>query len=95
MSDLRPCDSVCGFESLDDAGMWVSHGAVKALDVEPVGDLIAALEAADVELLVMPHLLPLKGVWESGLHASGVRLRNARRWGEPGWPHSPAPLAGP
>jgi hypothetical protein len=80
------------FENLDDAGMWVSRRAVRALDVEPVGDLIAALEAADVELRVMPHLLSLKGVWESGLHASGVRLRNAQRWGEPGWPHSPPPV---
>ncbi len=82
------------FEALGDAGMWVSRTTVKPLDVAPVGDLLAALEAADVELRVMPHLLPLKGVWESSLHASGVRLRNAQRWGEPGWPHSPAPIVG-
>lgn len=80
-----------GFEDLGDAGMWVSRKAVRPLSVEPVDDLVAALAAADVELRVMPHLLPLKGVWDSSLHASGVRLRNAQRWGEPGWPHSPAP----
>jgi len=81
------------FEDIGDVGMWVSRTTVRPLRVEPVGDLRAALEAADVELRVMPHLLPLKGVWESSLHASGVRLRNAQRWGEPGWPHSPAPAA--
>lgn len=81
------------FEDVGDVGMWVSRATVRPLCVEPVGDLLAALEAADVELRVMPHLLSLKGVWESSLHASGVRLRNAQRWGEPGWPHSPAPAA--
>jgi hypothetical protein len=72
------------FEDIGDVGMWVSRKAVRPLRVEPVGDLLAALDAADVEVRVMPHLLPLKGVWESSLHASGVRLRNAARWGEPG-----------
>jgi hypothetical protein len=72
------------FEDLDDAGMWVSRQVVTPRAVEPVGDLIAALEAAEVDLHVMPDLLPLKGVWESSLHASGVRLRNAARWGETG-----------
>ena len=76
------------FEDLGDAGMWVAREAVTPLAVEPVGDLEAALAAADVDLHVMDDLLPLKGVWESGLHASGVRLRNAAGWGEPGWPHS-------
>ena len=76
------------FEDIGDVGMWVSRATVRPLSVEPVGDLLAALAAADVELRVMPDLLPLKGVWESSLHASGVRLRNAARWGEPGWPHS-------
>ena len=79
------------FEDLADAGMWVSRATVRPLRVEPVGDLVAALEAANVELRVMPHLLSLKGVWDSSLHASGVRLRNAQRWGEPGWPHTAEP----
>jgi RimJ/RimL family protein N-acetyltransferase len=76
------------FEPLADAGMCVAREAVRPLSVEPVGDLMAALEAANVELHVMDDLLPLKGVWESSLHASGIRLRNAQGWGEPGWPHS-------
>jgi hypothetical protein len=35
-----------------------------------------------VELRVMESLLPLRGVWDSSLHASGIRLRNARGWNE-------------
>ena len=79
-----------GFEDLDEAGMWVARTVQTPLDVEPVGDLLAALEAANVELRVLPDLLSLKGVWESSLHASGIRLRNATGWNEPGWPHAPA-----
>ena len=82
------------FEDLADAGMWVSRTTVRPRSSEPLGDLTAALEAADVELRVLPHLLSLKGVWESSLHASGVRLRNAQRWGDPGWPHTPEPAPG-
>ena len=76
------------FEPLQDVGMWVARRAVRPLAVEPVGDLPAALARVYVELHVLADLLPLKGVWESTLHASGVRLRNAAGWGEPGWPHS-------
>jgi hypothetical protein len=77
------------FENIGDVGMWVSRVAVEPGAVEPVGDLLSALQAADVELRVMPDLLPLKGVWDSSLHASGIRLRNAAGWNAPGWPHSP------
>jgi hypothetical protein len=68
------------FEDIGDVGMWVSRVAVEPVAVEPVGDLPSALHAADVELRVMPDLLPLKGVWDSTLHASGIRLRNAAGW---------------
>jgi RimJ/RimL family protein N-acetyltransferase len=77
-----------GFEHLQDAGMCVSRETVRPLAVEPVGDLLAAMAAADVELHVLDDLLPLKGVWDSSVYASGIRLRNAAGWGEPGWPHS-------
>ena len=75
-----------GFEHLEDAGMCVCRAAVRPLAVEPVGDLLAALEAANVELHVMADLLPLKGVWQSSVYASGIRLRNAAGWTEPAWP---------
>jgi len=35
---------------------------------------------------VMERLTPLKNVWSTSLHASGIRLRNAQDWlasGEP------------
>jgi hypothetical protein len=68
------------FEDIGEVGMWVSRVVVEPVAVEPVGDLLPALQAANVELRVMPDLLPLKGVWDSTLHASGIRLRNAAGW---------------
>lgn len=29
---------------------------------------------------MMDSLIPLKGVWDISLHASGIRLRNAAGW---------------
>jgi hypothetical protein len=72
--------AAAGFERLEDAGMCVARNTVWPLAVEPVGDLLAAMARAEVELHVMDNLSPLKGVWQSTLHASGVRLRNARGW---------------
>lgn len=66
-----------------DAWMPVSRSAVEPLGVEPVGDLVEALEAANVELRLLPSLLPLRDLWETTtLHASGVRLRNAQGWND-------------
>ncbi len=36
--------------------------------------------AVRVELRVMESLTPLRGVWETSLHASGIRLRHAQGW---------------
>lgn len=68
------------FESLADAGMWVGRAAVTPLAMETLTDLPAELAAQGVELRVMDSLAPLKDVWSTSLHASGVRLRNARGW---------------
>jgi hypothetical protein len=68
------------FEELDDAGMWVAREAVTPLAMETLTDLPAALRALDVELRIMPSLTPLKGAWDTSLHASGMRLRNAQGW---------------
>lgn len=68
------------FESLDDAGMWVAREAVTPIAVETIDDLPAALIACDVELRPMESLVPLKSIWTTSLHASGIRLRNARGW---------------
>jgi hypothetical protein len=77
-----------GFEDLRDAGMQVHRGTVRPEAVEPVGDLLAALRDANVELRLMPNLLPLREMWDTTLHASGIRLRHAA-----GWDYVPSPPA--
>jgi hypothetical protein len=63
------------------AGHWVSRQEVRPLAVEPVGDLLAALMEADVELRLTPSLVELwPAVVASTLCYSGTRLRNARGW---------------
>ena len=68
------------FENLHDAGMWVSKETVEPLKLDVLTDPLGELERCNVELRVLDNLLPLKGVWDSTLHASGIRLRNARNW---------------
>ncbi|HEY9235093.1 DUF6886 family protein [Phenylobacterium koreense] len=68
------------FESLDDAGMWVARQGVTPIARETLTDLPEALRQSGVELRLMDDLTPLKGVWSSSLHASGIRLRNALNW---------------
>jgi hypothetical protein len=73
------------FESLGETGTWVSRSPVEPLAVEAIEDLPAALAADGVELRVMPSLQPLRGVWDTSLHASGIRLRNVQG----GWDGAP------
>ena len=68
------------FEDLGDAGMWVSRDSVVPLHIDALSDLRAELLASDVELRILPRLTQLKPVWQSTLHASGIRLRNAQAW---------------
>ena len=68
-----------GFVRHDEtAGHWVCRDTVVPASVEPVGDLLAALAEANVELRVTPRLT---GLWQfviaSTLAYSGTRLRNA------------------
>ncbi len=72
-----PTDS---FEDLHDAGMWVSRVVVKPLHRDAVDDLPSAIAHRGVDLRVVDSLLPLKPLWETTLHTSGIRLRNARGW---------------
>ncbi len=63
------------------AGHYVSRAPVVPVAVEPVGDLLAALAAAGVELRVTPALVELwQRVIASTLEFSGTRLRNAQGW---------------
>jgi hypothetical protein len=78
---VMPADS---FESLNDAGMYVSREVVTPLRVEPVGDLVAALLAEPVELRICAALTPLAdALIASTLHFSLIRMRNAQGWIDP------------
>jgi hypothetical protein len=77
------------FESLDDAGMWVSRSPAPPLRCDEVGDLPHELRLAGVDLRTLADLTPLKDVWASSLHASGIRLRNAVKWDDHPRPSQP------
>lgn len=65
----------------DDSGHHVSAQPVTPLLVEPVGDLLTALAATDIELRIIPSLVELwHRVVASTLEFSGTRLRNAAGW---------------
>ncbi|HEY8065997.1 MAG TPA: hypothetical protein VIF40_14910 [Methylosinus sp.] len=66
------------FVDLEDAGMWVSRAAVSPLRVDELTDLPGELRAADVELRLVDSFADIGGVFDCSLHASGIRLRNAR-----------------
>lgn len=68
------------FRSLNDAGMWVSESRVEPCERAEIVDLSERLREQGVELRILPSLLPLRDVWETSLHASGIRLRNATGW---------------
>jgi len=68
------------FEDLHDAGMWVSRDTVKPLRCDALFDLPSAFAPRGVDLRVVDSLLPLKLLWETTLHTSGIRLRNATGW---------------
>lgn len=71
---------VTSFESLEDAGMWVARQTVEPVGVETVTDLPRALSDAGVALRIVEDLGPLRVLWSTTLHTSGIRLRNARGW---------------
>ena len=68
------------FQSLDDAGMWVSKRIVIPKSQEALTITPSRLATEGVELRGADSLLPLQGVWSSSLHVSGIRLRNAQAW---------------
>ena len=68
------------FEDTQDAGMWVSRTAVRPNRVELLAALDQCLCVEGVELRSLDQLTALKPIWDSTLHASGIRLRNAVNW---------------
>jgi len=68
------------FEDLSDAGMHVSRSTVRPIGVDRVTDLPARFAAEAVDLRYLPDLTPLRDLWTTSLHVSGIRLRNAAGW---------------
>ena len=71
---------VPSFKSIDDAGMWVSNTVVTPVTITRIEDLPVKLKRENVDLHVLASLTSLRNVWNSSLHASGIRLCNARDW---------------
>lgn len=68
----------------NDPWMQVSRVVVRPTSLEPVGDLLAAHAAGNVELRICQSLVPLARVkMRSSLHWSLIRMRNAAGWSEP------------
>ncbi|MET0969742.1 MAG: DUF6886 family protein [Tardiphaga sp.] len=68
-----------GFESIDDAGTWASRAPCMPIDIVRIEDPEKALEAAGVELRVLPSLKTLAPMWDTSLHVIGIRLRAGDR----------------
>jgi hypothetical protein len=68
------------FERTADTWMWVSQTPVRPTSSERIDDLLGALRRANVELRIMNDLTSLRDAWSTTMHASGIRLRNARDW---------------
>jgi hypothetical protein len=79
---------IASFEDIDDIGIWVSRTAVTPLGMDSLIDLPGEMAAGNIELRSLPRLTALKGLWQTTLHVSGIRTRNAQDWGKPGWSHS-------
>lgn len=73
------------FVDTHDHGVHVSREPVVPLYIEPVGDLLAALTGAGVEMRIMPSLVPLgRAIIQTTLHFSLIRMRNAEGWDDSG-----------
>ncbi|MDX8351234.1 DUF6886 family protein [Cognatiyoonia sp. IB215182] len=68
------------FRSLDDIGMYVADTPIQPSYMRVINNLPIALSSAGVTLRALPTLAPLKSAWDTSLHVSGIRLRNARDW---------------
>ena len=68
------------FEALGDAGMWVSRTTVKPLGKTEIADLPSTFAPRGVDLRIVERLTPLRELWQTSLHTSGIRLRHARGW---------------
>ncbi len=73
------------FEDTHDHGVHISRWPVVPESVAPMGDLLVALTAANVEVRLVPSLVPLgRAIIQTTLHFSLIRMRNARDWPDAG-----------
>jgi hypothetical protein len=77
------------FETLHDAGMWVAKASVRPLATQLIENLPETLRTQNVELRAQDTLTPLRRLWSTSLHVSGIRLRNARGWEQTARPQAP------
>ncbi len=70
------------FEDIVDAGMHVARSAVTPLREDRLTDLPRCLTERQVALKSLDRLAPLRELWRTSLHVSGIRLRNAIDWTE-------------
>lgn len=68
------------FESINDAGAYVSERTTTPSKSEAVGGLGKVLGNADVELRIIDSLQEASHAVTSSLHLSAVRSRNAKEW---------------
>ena len=68
------------FEDLLDAGMWVSRTAVRPKNVHKIDDLFAELQSQQIGVTAVGALSDFRHLWDTSLHVSGIRLRNAKSW---------------
>lgn len=68
------------FTPLDDAGMFVSRDAVTPTDMTPLTNLPTQLATQGVTLIPCQKLTGFQHLWDTTLHVSGMRLRNAQDW---------------
>ena len=69
-----------GFEDLNDAGMWVARQKVVPIEHAAMSRVDREFAPRGVDLRVVDSLRPLKNLWDTSLHVSGIRLRNAGDW---------------
>jgi hypothetical protein len=68
------------FGPIEDGWMWASKDTVTPMRVDRIDDLMGALQELKVEVRLMDSLLPLRQLWTTSFHVSGIRLRNAAGW---------------
>ena len=71
------------FESLDDAGMYVSSNTVQPIDIQRVGWLRETMGNASVELRTVDSLQDVAHAVQATLHCSAIRSKNAAEWNPP------------